>query len=82
MSPTVHSIEAIEALLQRGVTPKTDNRDALVALGFVRSSPFAEGGHDETLWERSVDHLGMSPGGQRMLVRERAILEKTETLGN
>lgn len=75
MTATVHSIEAIEALLQRGVTPKTDNRAALIALGFVRSSPYAEEGYDESLWERSVDHINLSPAGQRMLVRERAVLE-------
>lgn len=77
MTATVHSIEAIEALLQRGLMPKTDNRDALIALGFVRSSPYAEEGRHETLWERSVDHINRSPAGHRMLVRERAVLEAT-----
>ena len=76
MPDTVHTIEAIEALLRRGVTPKTDNRDALIALGFARSSPQAESGHDETLWERSVDHTDRTASGQRVLVRERAILER------
>jgi hypothetical protein len=75
---TVHSIEAIEALLRRGATPKTDNRDALVALGFARSAPRAADGYDETLWERAVDHSGRASNGQRVLVRERAILEKLE----
>ncbi|MBD5633860.1 MAG: hypothetical protein IAI49_05220 [Candidatus Eremiobacteraeota bacterium] len=76
MTTTVHSIEAIEALLRRGATPKTDNRDALVALGFVRASPFAGEGHDQTLWERSVDHKDRTSNGQKVLVRERAVLEK------
>jgi hypothetical protein len=75
---TVHSIEAIEALLRRGVTPKTDNRDALIELGFVRSSPAAAAGYDESLWERSVDHKNAAAGGPRVLVRERAILEPPE----
>jgi hypothetical protein len=74
----VHSIEAIEALLMRGMTPKTDNEAALVALGFARSSPAAQSGHDETLWERSVDHASRSSGGRRMLVRERAVLAKPQ----
>jgi hypothetical protein len=72
---TVHSLEAIEAILRRGATPKTDNREALVALGFVRSSPRSNGGYDETIWERSVDRAERSTTGQRVMVRERAILE-------
>jgi hypothetical protein len=75
---TVHSVEAIEALLRRGLTPKTDNREALIELGFVRSSPAAAAGYDESLWERSVDNKSTPAGGQRVLVRERAILEKPE----
>jgi hypothetical protein len=74
----VHSVEAIEALLRRGVTPKTDNREALIELGFVRSSPAAAAGYDESLWERSVDHKSPPAGGRRLLVRERAILEPPE----
>jgi hypothetical protein len=77
---TVHSREAIEALLRRGATPKTDNRDALIALGFVRSSPRANGGYDETIWERSVDRAERSISGHRVMVRERAILEQEPNL--
>jgi hypothetical protein len=77
---TVHSLEAIEAILRRGVTPKTDNREALIALGFVRSSPLANGGYDETIWERSVDRAERSTTGQRVMVRERAILEVEQNL--
>jgi hypothetical protein len=77
---TVHSLEAIEAMLRRGATPKTDNREALIALGFVRSSPRANGGYDETIWERSVDRAERSTSGQRVMVRERAILETEPNL--
>jgi hypothetical protein len=77
---TVHSLEAIEALLRRGATPRTDNRDALIALGFVRSSPHASGDHDEKIWERSVDRAERSISGHRVMVRERAILEAEPNL--
>ncbi len=80
MPETVHSLEAIEAMLRRGATPKTDNREALIALGFVRSSPRANGGYDETIWERSVDRAERSTSGQRVMVRERAILETEPNL--
>ncbi len=80
MPETVHSLEAIEAILRRGATPKTDNREALIALGFVRSSPRANGGYDETIWERSVDRAERSTSGQRVMVRERAILEAEPNL--
>ena len=75
--PTVHSIEAIEALLRRGITPKTDNESALRELGFERTAPAARDGYDATLWERSRDHTGESIAGtgRRLLVRERAVLE-------
>jgi hypothetical protein len=77
LSSTVHSIEAIEALLRRGTTPKTDNRAALVALGFVRATPVGEEAREETLWERSVDHTQRTASGHKILVRERAVLEKS-----
>ena len=67
-------------MLRRGATPKTDNREALIALGFVRSSPRANGGYDETIWERSVDRAERSTSGQRVMVRERAILETEPNL--
>ncbi len=75
MTATVHSIEAIEALLRRGDVPKTDNRAALVALGFVRSVPLADSAYEESLWERTVDHPVRSASGHKLLVRERAVLE-------
>jgi hypothetical protein len=77
LSSIVHSIEAIEALLRRGATPKTDNRAALVALGFVRATPIGEEAREETMWERSVDHTQRTANGQKILVRERAVLEKS-----
>lgn len=74
MSSTVHSIEAIEAILRRGAMPRTDNRDALIALGFERATP-GDDDRGESLWERSVDHVHRAANGAKLLVRERALLE-------
>jgi len=73
---TVHTTEAIEALLRRGVTPKTDNLDALLELGFSRSIPQAADGYDASLYERSVEHDRRSSDGSRLFVRERAVLDR------
>ena len=80
MPVTVHSIEEIEALLRRGATPKTDNVDALLKLGFERASPLAQSGHDQTVWERSVDRAERATNGLRVMIRERAILERSGSL--
>ena len=74
MSPIAHSPSEIEAILRRGFTPKTDNEDALLELGFERASPASRDDYDSTLWERSSEHPQRSSGGTRMLVRERAVL--------
>ena len=71
---TVHSIEEIEAMLRRGLSPVTDNREALHTLGFDRAYPQAHHGHEATVWERSVDS-GRSSYGRRTLARERAYLK-------
>jgi hypothetical protein len=70
-----HSIDEIEAILRRGLTPITDNLEALRALSFHRAYPQIEGGYDSTIWERSVDS-GRSPGERRALARQRAYLER------
>ncbi|GAC1496707.1 MAG: hypothetical protein NVS1B2_17560 [Vulcanimicrobiaceae bacterium] len=71
-----HTIEAIEALLRRGETPKTDNLDALLELGFARSIPLARDDYDASLWERSREHARRGSDGSRLLVRERAVFER------
>ncbi|HMD02102.1 MAG TPA: hypothetical protein VKG44_03955 [Candidatus Baltobacteraceae bacterium] len=73
MPAVAHSAEAIEALLRRGLSPVTDNRDALLVLGFWRAYPQIRVGYDSTVWERSID-LPRRPDGQRALARERAYL--------
>ena len=76
MPYTVHTTEAIEALLRRGITPKTDNLDALLELGFARSIPRAEDGYDATLFERSREHDRRASDGSRLFIRERAVFER------
>jgi hypothetical protein len=71
---TVHSPEAIENLLRRGLTPITENREALVELGFSRAYPQVARGYDATIWERAVEHGRRASDGSRLLVRQRAIL--------
>lgn len=70
---TVHSLEAIENLLRRGLTPLTANRDALVGLGFTRAY-HDTAGYEATVWERAVDHGRRARDGSRMVLRQRAIL--------
>jgi len=69
----VHSCEHIELILRRGLTPLTDNRDALLALGFERAYPQVKRGYEATIWERSIEHH--APGSlRRVLARQRAVL--------
>jgi hypothetical protein len=70
----VNSVDAIESLLRRGLSPITDNRDALLALGFARAYPQSSRGYESTIWERSVEHSRNS-FGQRVLARQRAFLD-------
>jgi len=72
----VHSTEEIQALLRRGLTPITDNRDGLIELGFEPVAPEAAGSRADSVWERSADHPGRAASGMRMLVRQRAVLTK------
>ena len=75
MRVTVHSLEDIAAMLRRGLAPITDNRDALIALGFERAYPQVTSGYDAGIWERAMELPHRSRDGARMLVRERAFLE-------
>ena len=68
-----HTIEEIDAVLRRGLSPITDNRDALVALGFEPAYPQIRTGYDSTIWERSVEY-GTNTAGYRTLARQRAFL--------
>jgi hypothetical protein len=76
MAAVVHTSEAIQTLLRRGLTPVTDNRNALLELGFERAYPQIERGYEATLWERSIELDQRSRQGYRIRARERAILEQ------
>jgi hypothetical protein len=73
MSTIVKSAPELVALLRRGLSPLTDNRDALLALGFERAYPQVRKGYESTIWERSIER-DRRPDGRRALARERAYL--------
>ena len=73
MKLIAQSPDELSAILRRGLSPLTDNRDALVALGFERAYPQARTGRDATIWERTIN-LHCRPDGHRVLARERAFL--------
>ena len=69
----VHTTAEIEQMLMLGLSPITDNADALYQLGFERAYPQARTGRDATIWERTIN-LHCRPDGHRVLARERAFL--------
>ena len=69
----VRVAEELVALLRRGMSPVTDDRDILLALGFERAYPQVTNGYESTIWERSIEHH-RRPDGLRVLARERAYL--------
>jgi hypothetical protein len=71
----VHTTEAIQSLLRRGLTPITDNREALLELGFERAYPQVARGYEAALWERSIEFGRSSRDGRRVRACERAVLE-------
>jgi hypothetical protein len=76
----VHSPEEIQRLLSIGLSPITDNPDALYELGFQRSYPQARSGYESTVYERSVDrgYRETDRGLRRVMVCERAYLVQAE----
>ncbi len=76
MRVIVHSATDILAMLNRGLAPITDNRDALIGLGFEPAYPQLRSGYDSKIWERSVAVGAALPDGMRRIVRERAFLER------
>lgn len=76
MDAVFHSREEIERALLRLHCVPTDNRDALLALGFERMYPQAASGYESHLWVRSVDSgYASSLCGGRKLVMQRAFLD-------
>jgi hypothetical protein len=72
MKLVAQSVDELVAILRRGLSPLTDNQDALLALGFERAYPQARKGYDATIWVRTIDRR--RPDGFRVLARERAFL--------
>jgi hypothetical protein len=72
MKLVAQSADELIAILRRGLSPLTDNQDALQALGFARAYPQVRKGYDSTIWERAIDRR--RPDGLRVLARERAFL--------
>jgi hypothetical protein len=70
---TVHLADELVALLRRGMSPVTDDRNVLLSLGFERAYPQVPEGYESTIWERSIEHH-RRPDGLRVLARERAYL--------
>ena len=76
MNTLCHTREEIERLAMRLPCVPTDNRDALVDLGFERMYPQASTGYESHLWTRSVDSGFTSGlGSGRKLIVQRAFLE-------
>jgi hypothetical protein len=73
MKTIVHIAEDLVALLGRGLSPITDNRDALLALGFERAYPQIRAGYESTVWERSIERRRRHDG-RCVRARERAFL--------
>jgi hypothetical protein len=72
MESIVHTLSEIQRLLRLGLTPITDNANALAELGFERAYPQIKSGYESTIWERSIDRGRLNYDGYRRLVRERA----------
>jgi hypothetical protein len=74
MDALCHTREEIERLASRLPCVPTDNREALLALGFERMYPQAASGYDSHLWMRSVDAGDSAVIGKRRIV-QRAFLD-------
>jgi anti-anti-sigma regulatory factor len=73
---TVHTPEEIMTMLDRGLTPITNNRSALIDLGFEPAQPKATRAHLAALWERTLN-LGYrvtERGYRQVSIRQRAFL--------
>jgi hypothetical protein len=76
MDSIAHTISAIEHMLRLGLTPITDNVDALAELGFERAHPQIKSGYESTIWVRSIERSPLSYNGQRRFARQRAFFAK------
>ena len=74
---TVHHTEDIGRMLVQGLAPITDNREALVDLGFEPAHPWATTKYERSVWERLVERTYHDARGahHRVFIRERAFLK-------
>ncbi len=80
MDALFHTREDIESALVRLHCVPTDNREALLALGFQPMYPNVARGHKSRLWVRSIDSsCGSSLRNGRKLAIQRAFLEENKT---
>jgi hypothetical protein len=79
MGVLCHSPEEIERAALRLPCVPTDNRNALVTLGFERMYPQATSGYDSHLWVRAIDseYSSGASGSRRKLVVQRAFLDRS-----
>jgi hypothetical protein len=78
----VHTTAEIEQMLMLGLSPITDNADALYQLGFERAYPQARSGYDATIFERAIDqgYRQTSSGLRRVMVCQRAFLDPSASV--
>jgi hypothetical protein len=76
----LHSQEEIERALPRLPCVPTDNRDALLTLGFQRMYPQVLSGYDSHLWSRAVNsgHGSSSCNGRKLIVQRAYLEQKAE----
>jgi len=75
MDALFHSREEIERALLRLHCVPSDNREALLALGFEPMYPHVTKGYKSRLWARAIDSgYGSSLSNGRKLVIQRAFL--------
>jgi hypothetical protein len=75
MDALCHTREEIERVAMRLPCVPTDNRDALIELGFERMYPETASGYESRLWTRSVDSGYVGSGSGRKLIIQRAFLD-------
>jgi hypothetical protein len=75
-STVAHSAEEVARLLKKRLPVVTDNRSALIELGFVPAYPQCTSGCESTVWERLVDcgYRETERGIRRVVAREQAYL--------
>lgn len=79
MDALCHTQDEIDRLASRLPCVPTDNRAALLALGFERQYPQVVSGYESHLWVRSVDSRNAGSAGYRKLILQRAFLDPRTT---